>query len=150
MRVAHGLVLGVLVAVPVMGHSSARAEQDGEALFNTHCRNCHAMKAGDNRLGPSLHGVIGREAGTAQGFAGYSGALKGFTWDRATLDKFIADPPSVDHHEVSDKGSINQRVALARRAYSVAELYATAPGPQVILPEPGTSGEPRRTSGGKR
>lgn len=95
MRVAHGLVLGVLVAVPVMGHSSARAEQDGEALFNTHCRNCHAMKAGDNRLGPSLHGVIGREAGTAQGFAGYSGALKGFTWDRATLDKFIADPPSV-------------------------------------------------------
>jgi feruloyl-CoA synthase len=36
---------------------------------------------------------------------------------------FLTKPPSVDAHEVSDKGSINQRVALARRAADVARLY---------------------------
>ncbi|NDD74577.1 MAG: acyl-CoA synthetase [Gammaproteobacteria bacterium] len=36
---------------------------------------------------------------------------------------FLTEPPSVDAHEVSDKGSINQRVALARRAADVARLY---------------------------
>ena len=46
----------------------------------------------------------------------------------------LSEPPSVDQHEVSDKGTINQRVALARRAADVDALYATAPGPQVILP----------------
>ncbi|MFO1427008.1 MAG: hypothetical protein U1F11_08540 [Steroidobacteraceae bacterium] len=91
---------------------------------------------------PDLRGHLGRA------LAGFNaGAPRSERIERLML---LADPPSVDHHEVSDKGSINQRVALARRAYSVAELYATAPGPQVILPEPGTSGEPRRTSGGKR
>lgn len=46
----------------------------------------------------------------------------------------LAEPPSVDQHEVSDKGTINQRVALARRAADVERLYAAAPGPAVILP----------------
>ena len=36
---------------------------------------------------------------------------------------FLTEPPSVDAHEVSDKGSINQRVALGRRAADVARLY---------------------------
>lgn len=69
---------------------------DGEAAFNNACRTCHSAKAGDNRLGPSLHGVVGRKAGAAEGFA-YSGALKTSTivWDKATLEAFIADPEKV-------------------------------------------------------
>lgn len=73
----------------------AAADLDGEVLFNTHCRNCHSAIKGDNRLGPSLHGIVGQEAGKVGGFAAYSGSLKGFTWDEATLDKFIASPASV-------------------------------------------------------
>ena len=71
------------------------SDLDGEVLFNTHCRNCHSAKAGDNRLGPSLHGIIGKPAGKVEGFTAYSGSLKDFTWDEATLDKFIASPTSV-------------------------------------------------------
>ena len=37
---------------------------------------------------------------------------------------FLTEPPSVDAHEVSDKGSINQRIALGRRADDVSRLYA--------------------------
>ena len=46
----------------------------------------------------------------------------------------LSEPPSVDQHEVSDKGTINQRIALAMRAADVDALYAPSPGPQVILP----------------
>jgi feruloyl-CoA synthase len=46
----------------------------------------------------------------------------------------LREPPSADQHEVSDKGTINQRVALSRRAADVTRLYAGTPDPDVILP----------------
>lgn len=46
----------------------------------------------------------------------------------------LTEPPSVDQHEVSDKGTINQRVALTRRAADVQRLYEKTPGPAIILP----------------
>jgi feruloyl-CoA synthase len=49
----------------------------------------------------------------------------------------LVDPPSVDHHEVSDKGTINQRVALARRAADVEHLYAEPPAPEIVVLAPG-------------
>jgi feruloyl-CoA synthase len=44
----------------------------------------------------------------------------------------IAEPPSLDAGEITDKGSINQRAVLGRRAGMVAELYAEPPPPSVI------------------
>ncbi|HTG49034.1 MAG TPA: AMP-binding protein, partial [Gemmatimonadales bacterium] len=41
-------------------------------------------------------------------------------------------PPSIDAHEVTDKGSLNQRAVLDNRAERVAELYAEPPPPHVI------------------
>ncbi len=46
----------------------------------------------------------------------------------------LADPPSLDIGEMTDKGSINQRAVLAQRAGLVEELYADPPSPQVIVP----------------
>jgi feruloyl-CoA synthase len=40
--------------------------------------------------------------------------------------------PSIDAGEMTDKGSINQRAVLARRATLVDELYAATPSPRVI------------------
>jgi len=50
----------------------------------------------DDRLGPNLHNVIGREAGSVPDY-GYSSAMKDadLTWDKATLDRFIANPDQV-------------------------------------------------------
>jgi feruloyl-CoA synthase len=45
---------------------------------------------------------------------------------------FLDEPPSVDAGEITDKGYINQRAVLARRAAEVATLYADPPGPRVI------------------
>jgi cytochrome c len=82
--------------VSLAGASFAAAkDNDGKLAFNTHCRNCHSFKKGDNRLGPSLYGIVGAKAGQVKGFNAYSGSLTGFTWDEATLDRFIANPSSV-------------------------------------------------------
>jgi feruloyl-CoA synthase len=50
--------------------------------------------------------------------------------DRAIL---LVDPLSLDDQEVTDKGSINQRAVLTRRAQLVDDLYADAPGAHVII-----------------
>lgn len=75
----------------------AHAADSPPAVFNNHCRTCHSVKEGDNRLGPSLHQVYGRKAGSVAGYANYSQAMKsaGITWDEATLNKFIENPEQV-------------------------------------------------------
>ena len=42
------------------------------------------------------------------------------------------DPPSLDSGEMTDKGSVNQRAVLNRRAAMVEELYAESASPRVI------------------
>ena len=56
------------------------------------CQACHALER--NRTGPKHCGLIGRTAGTAPGFRGYSAALKGsgIVWSAESLDRFLADP----------------------------------------------------------
>lgn len=79
--------------------AAAQEEADeGQVAFNNSCRTCHSFKAGDNRLGPSLHGIVGRKAGSMEGFA-FSSAMKssGVTWDAANLDQFIENPEKVVH-----------------------------------------------------
>ena len=44
----------------------------------------------------------------------------------------MAEPPSLDAGEATDKGSINQRAVLTRRAALVNELYANQPSANVI------------------
>ena len=69
---------------------------DPQVAFNNSCRTCHSAKEGDNRLGPSLHGVVGRKAGTAAGYK-FSASMQGsnIVWDEKTLDAFITNPDQV-------------------------------------------------------
>ncbi len=64
----------------------------GEKIFAT-CSVCHSVEEGVNKVGPSLHGVVGREAGSIEGFA-YSDANKnsGITWTPEELFVYLADP----------------------------------------------------------
>jgi cytochrome c len=84
-----------LAAAALLLAAPAAADPAGEgfALYQRHCRTCHTLAAGDHRLGPSLHGIVGRPAGAAEGFA-YSSALRvgALVWTEAALDAFLADP----------------------------------------------------------
>jgi cytochrome c len=57
------------------------------------CAVCHQVKPGASGLGPNLHAVVGRKAGTLAGFT-YSPAMKAsaLVWDEATLDRYIEKP----------------------------------------------------------
>jgi len=55
--------------------------------------------------------------------------------NRITRAILLAEPPSMDAGEMTDKGSINQGAVLARRADAVAELYARAPSSRVLVIE---------------
>ena len=87
--VAAGLIS---VAVPAM----AQDADAGGKVFRQQCMACHSPVAGKNGVGPSLFGVVGRPAGSVEGFH-YSAANKGsgLTWDAATLDKYLLSPKQV-------------------------------------------------------
>lgn len=90
-RVFAVLALGLAASFP--GIASAQDAAAGEKVFNQ-CKACHTIEAGGpNRVGPNLHGVVGRKAGSHEGF-NYSDAMKnsGITWDEASLDKYLTDP----------------------------------------------------------
>ncbi len=59
------------------------------------CAECHSPGASDG-AGPGLKDVVGRRAGSKEGFI-YSPAMKKATvvWDDKTLDAFLADPRAV-------------------------------------------------------
>jgi cytochrome c len=93
-----GLACSTLVlSSPAVPQEPARADAGaGQLIFNNACRTCHTLRDGDNRLGPNLHNIIGRKAGSLPSF-GYSSAMKGadFVWDKEKLDSFIAKPDEV-------------------------------------------------------
>lgn len=84
-----GLLLAV-AAQPALADGDAAA---GEKVF-ARCKACHTIEAGGpSRVGPNLHGVVGREAGGVEGFK-YSKAMQesGVTWTEDNLEKYLADP----------------------------------------------------------
>jgi cytochrome c len=64
----------------------------GKALFEANCRRCHATDSSDASYGPLLEGVVGRKAGTFEGYP-YSKALKGagFVWTPGALRAWMED-----------------------------------------------------------
>lgn len=64
----------------------------GEKVFAA-CRTCHVFDEGVNRVGPSLHKIVGRNAGSAPGYS-YSDANKGsgITWTPEVLFEYLKDP----------------------------------------------------------
>lgn len=77
-------------AVPAAAEGDADA---GKRVFQA-CRACHLLVPNRHMTGPSLAGVFGRKAGTAQGFPRYSPAMRqaNVVWSAETLGKFLADP----------------------------------------------------------
>ena len=87
---------GAVTVALVLAAGSALAEGNetrGERLFNQQCKACHTLEqGGHNLVGPNLHGLFGRKAGSAD--YQYSDAMKksGITWDEKTLADYLKDP----------------------------------------------------------
>ncbi len=75
----------------------------GEAVFTNRCIGCHDVteeatldQNNNPKQGPSLHGVMGRAAGTLPGFT-YSEAMaaSGIVWTEETLEAYLLSPKTV-------------------------------------------------------
>lgn len=63
----------------------------GEKVFRK-CKACHKLEEGENGVGPSLYGVVGRKIRSIEGYS-YSDALPADkTWTPANLSAFLAKP----------------------------------------------------------
>lgn len=81
-------------AVPAM----AQDADAGKKVFNR-CKACHDVATGKNKVGPHLDGIVGRKAGTVEGFA-YSDAMKaagegGLVWDEAKIGEYMLNPKTM-------------------------------------------------------
>ena len=88
------LALSFSLAGALAGQARADGNADnGAKLFKLKCAICHSTQAGQNKIGPSLAGVVGRKAATAPNYS-YSEAMKnsGLTWDAAALDPYLTSP----------------------------------------------------------
>jgi cytochrome c len=116
----------LIVAVTLAAAGTARADGDaarGEKKFEE-CAACHKIAPGEDNVGPSLHGVFGRKAGTLADFR-YSPALKrsGITWTAQTLDAYLADPQKaipanrMPYAGLADAGDRADLIAYLQKAF---------------------------------
>lgn len=98
------IAMTAFAAVALAGATPALAgsAEDGAKVFKTKCGTCHTVEAGKNRVGPSLHGVVGRPAASLEGFR-FSESLRDtkLVWDERALNAYLEDPK-----KVAPKGSM--------------------------------------------
>ena len=122
----HALI--IVCAIQISASSPAFADGDavrGKKVFKK-CKACHAIKAGKHRIGPSLHGVIGRKAGTAEGFKRYKG-LRGATWvwDETILDAYLTNPKKFVKEKTKKKSSMVLKLKKKRNRDDVIAYLKT-------------------------
>ena len=83
-------ILGAVVAMALPLAAQAADVQHGQELFQA-CKACHNDQP--EALGPSLKGVVGRQAGARDDFR-YSSAMQhaGFAWTPDNLKAYLHDP----------------------------------------------------------
>jgi len=125
----------VLAGVDGLLHDALIAGLDREyvgLLGFPNVPNCQAV-AGDESL--SVDDLVRHPAvleKLAQGMARHNATHPGSS-TRIMRALLMTEPPSVDGGELTDKGYINQAVALGRRADFVKKLYADPPGNDIVV-----------------
>lgn len=90
------VLLGIPLIAALAGVSPAQAGSSGSTpadIFTNACSDCHSVEPGKNKRGPSLHGVIGRTAGSVADYH-YSDAMKAsrIVWTPERLARYLASP----------------------------------------------------------
>ena len=89
-RCAATLLLAVLGAAAPARAADAAA---GGKVFATECGECHSVREGKDKKGPSLFGIVGAKAAQREGWV-YSDALRAanLTWTPENLASYLANP----------------------------------------------------------
>ena len=89
------LAAAALLLGPIVGPRPAFAggPSAGKDVFRSECSECHSIREGRNKKGPSLFGIVGRHAGSLPDYR-YTDALKqaGWTWTPQKLQWYLSQP----------------------------------------------------------
>jgi cytochrome c len=90
------MALALAALVLCLAGPNAHAEGTagvGAGLFSTHCAECHSLREGKDKKGPSLYAILGKKAAANAGFV-YSDAMRAsaLSWTAENLDAYIAAP----------------------------------------------------------
>lgn len=94
------MLLAMLV-IPFIVSTAARADGDAEAgkVAFKKCVACHDAAEEKNKVGPHLVGVVGRAAGTVEGFKYSKNMIEagegGLVWDEENLEAYLRKPKDV-------------------------------------------------------
>ena len=91
--VVSGLLAAVVLGVGLSSSAIAGDAALGEKVFKK-CKACHVVDKEKHKTGPHLVNIIGRTAGSAEGYKKYSKAMKnsGIVWNDETLDGYLEKP----------------------------------------------------------
>ncbi|HMO09250.1 MAG TPA: c-type cytochrome [Paracoccaceae bacterium] len=132
MRMILAAAAAVLTAAPALAAGDAA---NGEKLFGQ-CQTCHVVQneagetlAGRNsRTGPNLYGVIGRQAGSVEGFRYQASIVKageeGLVWDEAELAAYLLNPPEFLKARLGDPRARSGMAHRVRNDGDAADLVA--------------------------
>ena len=86
------MVIGMILIILTVSIANTADTVKGKKVFKK-CVACHSLQEGKNKIGPSLYNLLGRKAGSVEGYK-YSKAMKnsGVVWDEESLDKFLTKP----------------------------------------------------------
>jgi cytochrome c len=123
--VAAGLGLAGLATLTFSPAAHAQDAANGEAVFKK-CRACHQVgPTAKNGVGPAQNGVVGRKAGTVEGFA-YSDLNKaageaGLVWDEANIFEYLVDPNAFLKKFITDKGKTFKPDDVTKMTFKLAD-----------------------------
>ena len=120
-------VLALVAAAGALpaGVASAQDATKGEQVFKQ-CMTCHRIGPdAKNLVGPVLTGVIGRQSGTAPGFA-YStlntaAGENGLVWTDDLIMQYLPDPNAFLKKFLTDKGKADLATGSTKMAFKLAD-----------------------------
>jgi feruloyl-CoA synthase len=124
----------IAAATPVV-HDALVTGQDREFIGLLAWPNLHACRQITGNPDATFEDVVKHPEVIAclkRGLEAHNASATGSSM-RIARAMLMAEPPSIDGNELTDKGYINQRAGLERRAVLVEKLYADKPGEDVIV-----------------
>ena len=109
------VITGIITVMLIFSIANAADPVNGKKVFKK-CAACHSLQEGKNKIGPSLHNLLGRKAGSVEGYK-YSKAMAthGKTWSFEEMNSFLIKPKDwIKGTKMSFVGlkSKNDRVAV--------------------------------------
>jgi len=130
-------LMTAIVAVFAAGTSGAMADghiAKGESDFKK-CKACHTLANGDDviikggRTGPNLYGMVGRTAGTVEGYK-YGDSIvaageAGLVWTQDLLVEYVADPKGFLKEFTGDSGARSKMSFKLKNGENIAAYLGT-------------------------